>query len=138
MADLTEVLPHFDLEPWKHLTYSLGKRNILTAELIAIDPVEIVKRCPLPLKEVRRMATAVTDALRADLGFVSMPPPSRPQVNGEESRNKKAIFGPTAEARAAQYVKTLDSTIDECLRGGLPTGRITEIVGERYVMSFLA
>lgn len=131
MADLTEVLPNFDLEPWKHLTFSLEKRNVLTAELISLDPTEIVKRCPLPLKEVERMTAAVTCALKADLGFLSMQPPPERQVEVERPLKDTGQPGHPLPQKRAQFVKTLDSAIDHCLGGGFPTGKITEIVGER-------
>lgn len=134
MADLIDVLPNYDLSPWRHLTYSLEKKGISTAELISLDPVEIARKCPLPLKEVRRMAAAVTDALKADLGRQSMPPPARPQGQSDagERPAKRSKLGPVeSPSKELQYVKTLDPRIDECLGGGFPAGSVCEIVGER-------
>lgn len=131
MADLTEVLPTFDLEPWKHLTFSLGKKNVLTTELVSLDPAEIAKRCPLPLKELERMAAAVSHALRADLGFTSMRPPPKPRVDEENPLRERRQTNSDVLQKQTHYVKTLDATIDNCLGGGFPTGNITEIVGER-------
>ncbi|KAK5949752.1 DNA repair protein rhp57 [Knufia fluminis] len=136
MADLIEILPNFDLQPWRHLTYSLEKKNILTAELVSLDPIEIARKCPLPLKEVRRMAAAVTEALRADAGYRCMPPPPRPQDKGdseEPPRKRVRLEDPKPSIKDLQYVKTLDARIDEALGGGFPAGSICEIVGESAV-----
>ncbi len=136
MADLIDILPDFDLSPWRHLTYSLEKKNVLTAELISLDPVEIARKCPLPLKEVRRFAAAVTEALKADLGHRSMPPSPYPQFqyDGSEPLRKRARRARSEKPlNEVRYVRTLDPRIDECLGGGFPTGSICEVVGERYV-----
>jgi len=137
MADLIDVLPSYDLSPWRHLTYSLEKKGISTAELISLDPVETARKCPLPLKEVRRMAAAVTEALKAELARQSMPPPARPQGQndaGERPAKKLKLEHTESPPKAPQYVKTLDPRIDECLGGGFPAGSVCEIVGERYIV----
>ncbi|KAK5106340.1 DNA repair protein rhp57 [Lithohypha guttulata] len=134
MADLTEVLPHFDLQPWRHLTYSLEKKNILTAELLSKDPVEIAKRCPLPLNELRRLIAAVVDALRADTHFSSTTiTTAQPVGSGEPPLKKARIFREDPEFPPLQCVRTLDTNIDECLGGGFAAGCISEIVGESAV-----
>ena len=132
MADLTDVLPNFDQKPWKHLFFSLEKKGILTAELVALDPIEIAKRCPLPLKEVRRLTAAIIQALKADLAFASISaPPRRPSEEGGPPPKKVCTYERTLPPRPL-FVRTLDPAIDECLGGGFAAGSITEIVGERY------
>lgn len=144
MADLIEVLPKFDLVPWRHLTYSLEKKNVLTAELISLDPIEIARRCPLPLGEVRRMVAAVLEALKTDLGYRLTPPlPPSLKGHGEPVRKKPRLESKELQpedvrpqpqvlrSEELRYVKTLDPRIDECLGGGFPAGSICEIVGER-------
>ena len=127
MADLSLVLPDFDLLPWRHLTFSLDKKNVLTAELVTLDPMNIAKRCPLPLKEVRRMSTAVKQALVA-----AFAPAKDLKVNQ---------FDGTTDVRPAKVrpnaalVKTLDPGIDKFLGGGFPVGSVCEVVGERYSLS---
>lgn len=132
MADLIDVLPNFDLKPWRHLTFSLEKKGILTSELITLEPVEVAKKCPLPLKELRRLIAAVIEALQADMGY----PSARKSLetvegdgNGERARKRQRRD--ESSRPNPQYVKTLDPSIDAVLGGGFPTGRITEIVGER-------
>lgn len=142
MADLIDVLPNFDLAQWRHLTYSLEKKNVSTAELIALDPVEIARKCPLPLTEVRRLAAAVLQALKVDLAVKNdSVNPSANQKTGKNSPpRKKARTEPRDQpltARPLLYVKTLDPRIDQWLGGGFPVGSICEIVGERLVVLVL-
>lgn len=132
MADLKDVLPHFDIQPWRHLTYSLEKKNVLTAELISQDAVEIARRCPLPLKEVKRLIVAVNAALQADLSFATITPRSTPEEETKEAARKEPRREqPRRVKKRMTFVRTLDADIDHCLGGGFPTGSICEIVGER-------
>lgn len=132
MADLKDVLPHFDIQPWRHLTYSLEKKNVLTAELISQDAVEIARRCPLPLKEVKRLIAAVNAALQADLTSATIGPRSASEDDASEPfRKKPRAERPRGLKKKMTFVRTLDASIDQCLGGGFPTGSISEIVGER-------
>lgn len=131
MADLIDVLPKFDLKPWRHLIFSLEKKGILTAELVTLEPVEIVKKCPLPLKELRRFVATVVEALQADIGY----PPKVQAADQHTDRPRKRQRREETSDISPRYVKTLDPSIDAVLGGGFPTGRITEIVGERLESS---
>lgn len=132
MADLKDILPSFDLQPWRHLTFSLEKKNVLTVELITQDAVEIARKCPLPPREVKRFATAVIVALQKDVLGALMVSQSSPQKEDKEPPRKKLRVEqrePVEEELC--FVKTLDENIDYCLGGGFPTGHVSEIVGER-------
>lgn len=135
MADLKDVLPNFDTQPWRHLTYSLEKKNVLTAELIAQDPVDIARRCPLPLREVKRFVEALNAAIRTEIIPISRTSQTKLQEKDGEPARKKARTKHTTEhtdrKQRMTFVKTLDDNIDRCLGGGFPTGHICEIVGER-------
>ena len=132
MADLIDVLPKFDLKPWRHLTFSLEKKGILTAELIALEPIEIVKKCPLPLKELRRFIAVVVEAVQADIGYPQIRNSSKVRADDEDDgRPRKRQRCEELPKTSTGCVKTLDPSIDAVLGGGFPTGRITEIVGER-------
>ena len=140
MSDLSEVLPNFDLKPWKHMTFSLEKKGITTAELISRDVKLLAKTIPLPLREVERMATAITKALHEDLGFNTMPPPPVPRRDGAEPPRKRQRTAPKqskAQDKKVQFITTLDTNIDQLLGGGIPAGFLTEIVGERCEASYV-
>lgn len=132
MADLREVLPSFDLQPWRHLTFSLEKKNVYTAELITQDSVEIARKCPLPPREVKRFATAVIAALQQDVLGTVLISQTSPQKEDEQPPRKKLRFDQAESGKKeVRFVKTLDANIDHCLGGGFPTGNVCEIVGER-------
>ena len=132
MADLADILPDFDLKPWRHLTFSLEKKGILTVELIALDPLELVKKCPLPQREVQRLISAITTALHRNLGCSSADrAKSLRGEDGVEERSTKKQRVDKPLPPKLHFVSTLDSRIDAVLDGGFPVGKITEIVGER-------
>lgn len=132
MADLKDVAPSFDLQPWRHLTYSLEKKEVSTAELITQDPLTIARRCPLPPREVKRLATAVITALQQDvLAAVVATRPSIDKDDESPVRKKPRLEQTESAERDLLFVKTLDDNIDYCLGGGFPTGNVCEIVGER-------
>jgi DNA repair protein RAD57 len=103
---------------------SLEKNKITTADLLTLDYVEVAKRAHLPLLDVRRLCSAVIVALQSDLGI-------------REVQDGATVVKPTLkrvgkEILACSTVSTLDDDLDRALDGGVPTGYITEITGERY------
>ena len=120
------------------MTFSLEKKGITTSELITRDAKILAKTIPLPLREVERMATAITKALHEDLGFNTMPPPPVPRRDGAEPPRKRQRTAPKAskaEDKKIQFITTFDANIDQLLGGGIPAGFVTEIVGERWAAS---
>ncbi|RMD39268.1 hypothetical protein DV735_g5855, partial [Chaetothyriales sp. CBS 134920] len=122
MADLQEVLPDLDLGPYSHLLHSLQKNGIVVTDLITLDPLLIVKRCPLPLDDVRRLVRDVLYALQQQLHTV-------PPCHGRPTGGPR---DPNLADEHLGFVSTLDSVLDSALGGGFPAGYLTEIVGERY------
>ena len=130
MADLPEVLPSFDLRPYSHLLYSLRKNSILVSDLVSLDPIQIAKRCPLPLLDVQRLVGDVIEALQKQLNIA----PARQSTSSEllASTNRVVLSEIEGLRPELNYVSTLDDSIDHALGGGFPAGYLTEIVGERY------
>jgi DNA repair protein RAD57 len=114
MADLPSVLP--DLPPlvYARLLPSLEAAHVRTVDLLTLDGAEIARRARLPLSDVLRLCDAVARALQADL---------------EGLRSAGDDF-----VRPRPVISTLDDTIDAALGGGVPTGYITEVTGERQVL----
>ncbi|RMZ91178.1 hypothetical protein DV736_g1572, partial [Chaetothyriales sp. CBS 134916] len=131
MADLPEVLPDLDLCPYSHLLHSLQKNGIVVTDLITLDPLLIVKRCPLPLGDVRCLIRDVLYALQQQL---HMAPPHHHQVNGIlTSTNTPGAKDTKSVEEQSGFVSTLDNALDSALGGGFPAGYLTEIVGESAV-----
>lgn len=140
--DLLSVLPGFATRPYAHILPPLERGKISTVDLITLDTLEIAKRAHVPPADVRRLAASIVEALHGDLGF------EKTKVNtgqdGEEipssSISGDAVsfdLGPTTKLEPLRWntISTMDSALDAALGGGIPTGYVTEVTGERYVVA---
>ena len=133
MSDLLEILPEFDLKPYSHLLHSLEKNDITVTDLITLDLVEIARKCPLPLLDVRRLVSDVIEALQKDLKMLPSKQSTSSELLASTSDGKPPPNGASLKLRRQEleYVKTLDPAIDKLLGGGFATGYVAEIAGER-------
>lgn len=133
MSDLSETLPDFDLGPYQHLLHSLQKNEITVADLISLEPAEIARKCPLPLLDVRRLANSVVGHLQRDLHMIAHEPSTSSELLASASGHKGAgiDIGSLGQTEELTFISTGDTKLDDILGGGLPTGYITEVVGER-------
>ena len=132
MTDLLHTLPDFPTKLYTHLLPSLEKHLVTTTDLLTLDPLEIAKRAQLPLLDVRRLANHVVATLQAELG---LPNNSATFTSaGEEQTPKQESLRKIGQDVIAQRpnFSTLSPALDNALDGGIPTGYITEITGERY------
>ncbi len=123
MTDLTAVLPGFPTHQYVRLLPSLEKHLVTTADLLTLDCTEIAKRASLPILDVKRLCHAVLDALRASLGV-------REDENGVQGSSLLKKSGEEV-VNTWNTISTLDDDLDQALGGGIPTGHITEVTGER-------
>jgi DNA repair protein RAD57 len=128
MTDLTAVLPGFPIHNYAHLLPSLEKNKITTVDLLTLDCLEIAKRAQLPVLDVKRLCGAVLEALQGELGI-----PVENSVIGQENVQVNAPLKKSGRdvLNAWNTISTLDDDLDHALGGGLPTGYITELTGER-------
>jgi DNA repair protein RAD57 len=138
MTDLLTILPSFPTAPYTHLLPSLEKNLITTSDLLTLDAIEIAKRAQLPILDVKRLAKHVLDALHNDLeleggddGDDSRDEPGEQEKDEARDRRLKKT-GTDIEGRWST-ISLLDDTLDNALGGGIPTGYITEVTGERYL-----
>ena len=135
MTDLLHVLPDFPTNNYTHLIPSLERHHISTTDLLTLDALEIAKRARLPLLDLRRLAVHILSTLQNDLGLEKSNPseydvgpyaprPAQVQTTLRSLGREMTIQRP--------IVSTLDRTLDGAVGGGIPTGYVTEIVGERY------
>lgn len=124
MTDLSSVLPGFHTQPHARLIPSLEKNLVTTTDLLTLDVVEIAKRAKLPILDLKRLCDDVRQALQQ--GFEVGDAAESPDV-------KTASLIKTGNELVASWntISTLDDTFDQALGGGIPTGYITEITGER-------
>jgi hypothetical protein len=135
MSDLAQVLPDFDVGPYSHLLHSLEKHDCTVADLVSIDPVDIARKCPLPLLDLRRLVLAVIQAIQSDLHILPEQQPTTSDLLGPTSDEQQLNPVQLTTSEDIGYIKTLEPDIDALLVGGLPVGYVSEIVGERLVES---
>lgn len=143
--DLLTILPHFNTKPYTHILPPLERRHIATVDLITLDYLEIAKRAHVPPADVRRLCADVVVGLHGDLGFSTSSVRGGGAHDGEynkDSHNQHSNEQVAAADRADggrnkldlsrwNTISTLDPALDELLGGGIPTGYLTEITGER-------
>lgn len=127
MTDLLHIIPDFPLKSYTHLLPSLEKHLITTTDLLTLDALEIAKRAQLPLLDVRRLTAHVIAILRGQLG-VTQGGGDQDGIGGSLKKSGNDIVGQWST------ISTLDERLDKALGGGVPTGCITEITGERYTL----
>ena len=134
MSDLLDTLPDFDVRPYSHLLHSLEKNDVTVTDLVTLDPVEIARKCPLPLLDVRRLVSDVIEALQKDLKMLPSKQSTSSELLAPTSDDKPSSNGVQLKryGQNLTHVKTLDPAVDNLLGGGFPTGYVTEISGERY------
>ena len=128
MTDLLHTLPSFPTKHYTHLLPSLEKNLITTTDLLTLEALEIAKRAQLPLLDVRRLVNHVVATLQGQLGLKSEHADAFEDV-GEGCEG----FGKLRERTSGNFetISTLDQALDQALGGGVPTGYITEVTGER-------
>ncbi|KAL2066406.1 hypothetical protein VTL71DRAFT_2477 [Oculimacula yallundae] len=124
MTDLIAVLPGFPTQQYVRLLPSLEKHLVTTADLLTQDCTEIAKRASLPILDVKRLCSAVLDALQTSLGVK--------EDGVDASEIGSAVLKKSGEdvVNSWETVSTLDEEMDRALGGGIPMGHITEVTGE--------
>lgn len=132
--DLLSVLPDFPTRLYAHIIPPLERSHISTVDLITLDPLEIAKRAHVPPADVRRLTTQLVRALHHDIGFEDEPSPEEPPSSSLNA-DAPLVPGPTTALDLSRWsaISTLDPALDALLGGGVPTGYLTEVTGERYV-----
>ena len=137
MTDLLTTLPSFPIQKYTHLLPSLEKNFITTTDLLTLDSLEVAKRAQLPLLDVKRLIAHVLASLQSELGVEIPNDDALPQKfedvprKGQEGWGRLRTGGKALSEKPQRQVTVGDKTLDSILGGGIPTGYITEIVGER-------
>lgn len=101
--------------PSTRVLQALDSAGIQTVDLLTLDVFEIHRRTQLSVIDVQNL---VKDVIAALSGSVN------DRVKNAEQRIQEFSFLTTGDAR-----------VNELLGGGIPTGSLTEIAGERYLDS---
>lgn len=124
MTDLTAVLPGFPTQQYIRLLPSLEKNLVTTVDLVTLDVAEIAKRSQLPPVDLKRLCNAVLEALYVSLG-----------VDDSQAQGNASLKTGNDTVNSWSTISTLDDELDLALGGGIPTGYITEVTGERCIPS---
>jgi DNA repair protein RAD57 len=123
-VDLLQVLPDFDTKPYSHILPSLDKALITTNDLVTLDAADLAKRAQVPLGDLKKLIEAILLALHRQLGF------------GDEEAHSNGTLSLTVVGKntgsECNAISTLDDGLDAALGGGIPTGYLIEVTGERY------
>lgn len=138
--DLLTILPTFNTKPYTHILPPLERRHITTVDLITLDYLEIAKRAHVPPADVRRLCADVVVGLHGDLGYKTSS--ARASANDGKNINGNGndeVVAPEDGGRRIDLsrwniISTLDPAVDGLLGGGIPTGYLTEVTGERYML----
>lgn len=141
--DLLSILPSFSTRPYTHILPPLERSNINTVDLITLGTLEIAKRAHVPPADVRRLSAQIIDALHRDVGFESDiggddVAGGNTQCSSSFTADAPVVPGPLNRLAVSRWsvISTLDPAMDALLDGGIPTGYVTEVTGER--LSFLS
>jgi len=133
MTDLLTVLPNFDSRPYTHVLPSLEKALITCSDLLTLDAIHVAKRAQLPPAEVKKLGDALLDSL-SDNASELWPPAVESGDPSEAGEKETPTSSRSGNALQDQWiVSTLDDKLDIALNGGIHSGYLTEITGERYV-----
>ena len=136
MTDLLHVLLDFPTSDYTHLIPSLEKNFVTVSDLLTLDALELAKRAHLPILDLRRFVKHVVDCLQADLTgrtgqIIGNAPGGYDALtsNVETFPHDRNREGENLTSRG--QISLLDPTLDSALAGGIATGYVTEITGER-------
>ena len=135
MTDLLTVLPHFDSRPYTHVLPSLEKALITCSDLLTLDAIHVAKRAQLPPAEVKKLGDALLHALSDNASEIPPPAVESGDSNGAGEEEISISSRRCNPLQDQWIVSTLDDKLDIALNGGIHSGYLTEITGERYVQS---
>jgi DNA repair protein RAD57 len=132
MTDLLTVLPHFDSGAYTHVLPSLEKALITCSDLLTLDAIHVAKRAQLPPAEVKKLGEALIYALSDNPAVTETSVESGDLYESGQEKLPTSCKGGTS-LQDQWIVSTLDDKLDIALNGGVHSGYLTEITGERYV-----
>lgn len=144
MTDLSVVLPNFPTDKYARLLPILEKNQITTADLLTLDSVDLAKKArPLTIGDAKSFSNAVQEALWKSLGIsenneeisssLKKPASQNPYVTVDDEKQEISLRKTGLQVvESWSTISTLSKDLDVALGGGIPTGYITEVTGERY------
>lgn len=135
MSDLHHILPTFSTKQFSHIIPSLERSKVTVNDLLTLDALEIADHAKVPILDVARLRKEVISTLHGELGLTSnlgtahLGTTSNGLGTASLGQLRKNGKGFLEEER---FISTLDEALDKTLGGGIPTGYLSEVTGERY------
>ncbi|KAL9059117.1 MAG: hypothetical protein Q9162_001335 [Coniocarpon cinnabarinum] len=123
MTDLLTVVPELQLSAFSNIVPSLERSSVTATDLLTLDAVDIAKQAQVPARDVRRLASALLDAVHAHVE------PDQDRANAGPGHSVPRTNGRLL-AEGWTAVSTLDDGLDRALGGGFSLGHLCEITGE--------
>lgn len=120
------ILPSFYAPVYTHILLALERAQISLKELLVADVLDIAKRSRAPVTDLRNLTALIVRALQADLGLECSTNSGTSDNAGDD-----AILEELPVLSKLRYISTLDPILDRALEGGVSTGYVTELTGER-------
>ncbi|KAG8526227.1 uncharacterized protein KY384_000220 [Bacidia gigantensis] len=137
MTDLLTILPSFPNAQYSHLLPSLEKNLITTTDLLTLDSLEVARRAQLPLLDLKRLISHVLLSLQSELGVQSAQHGEGlgkkfedVRQRGEKGWGRLRTDGTSLLKKTWETISLGNEKLDDIVGGGIPTGYITEFVGE--------
>ena len=137
MADLLQILPDFDTDPYCYLLNTLDRHQIITSDLLTLETSELAKRAKLPLPQLRTLVEEVTRKLHKTSGICEVTGDCQ-TISHVKGREEISTDSKHEESKGRwtqtqlDLISTLDERLDLALAGGFPAGYVSEVTGERY------
>jgi DNA repair protein RAD57 len=133
--DLHATLPDFPTGQFAHILPALERAEVTVKELLLYDALEIAKQTQVAVTDIRRLKAHLLAALHKDLRvdrYIHNEDDSELLLQ-EAPEQTGAISASAGTLQLNQQcISTLDDVLDSSLAGGIRTGYVTEITGERY------
>ncbi|KAM3423939.1 hypothetical protein BST61_g1333 [Cercospora zeina] len=123
MTNLLLVLPDLDIARYSHILPSLERALITTADILALDALDVAKRAQVPPGEVKKLADALVSALHRDAASATSSLANSAAARSACDSGRDVIDRWTT-------ISTLDDVLDAALGGGIARRHLTEVVGE--------
>lgn len=135
MTDLPTILPNLSTRHFAHLLPALDRHGITVVDLLTLNALEIAKRTSLPILDLRRLAQAVANALQDDLGINATSKSTGDELSSSSSKHSlgNCKRSATDVLQRRDTISFLDDALDGAIGGGIPTGYVTEVTGERFI-----
>ena len=132
MTDLLTILPNFPISSYSKIIPIFERNGITVSDLLCLEPLDILRRAQMPFLDLKRLQAQIINELQIANGMqvrvLNTSDLIQRDLEGTESEKTRIAVA----IQAWSSISILDGNLDNALGGGIATGCVTEITGERY------